>query len=776
MSRRNIAVKSYPAFYHPIDMDIEGKGSLSTLHYVDKRPGAVLYDDGTAEFSFYAPCAETVEVCGVSGTFPKERIALDRQEDGWFVRRIAVPEGFHYLNWFVDGVCAGNPDGMLCYGCFKNTDFLDVPADAEELWLRREVPHGTIRYERYTSGENLRSKTAVVYTPPGYESSPDRRYPVLYLQHGVGEDEVSWLWNGKVNYILDNLIAEGECPEMIVVMNAGYAFRPSTDPVFYPGDFDSELVYDCMPFIERSFRVLTGREHTAVAGLSLGSAQAARSALLHPDLFGYFGVFSGGFADVSHPDREEGPRYGLVFLGGGASENLTGAYGEMAALLRESGSEVQIREYPGFHEWSPWRHCLADFVKGLFRAESLPAYPDSRVSIDRTAAAESSVPGRDLFSPRNQAMEMNALFQDPIWFYLIRAVDENGRPAGRYRPARSGAEVLGEGLVRLNFPSKKSARIEAAFGGERYTLACDPEDENYYSVRVNGVKPGYYYIDFFVNGNHVIHPTANVGYGGFHNTNFFEMEDPAFTDYVLRDVPHGSLRLMSYSSSVCGSVKPLYIYTPHGYEESGEHYPVIYLQHGGGENETGWIWQGKICNILDNLIAEGRAAACIVVMASGYAFYPDGSSDSAIGSFSDEMAKDIVPFVDEHFRTLTDREHRAMAGLSMGGFQTQYTVFHHPELFANAGIFSALFKIRDDRDDYTDVLYDRERFLKQFRYLFVGIGEQDVRMYDEDVENMRLLKEEYGLPIEFYHVPGIHDWTFWRKAVVQFLQGVFLGQ
>ncbi|MCR4777876.1 MAG: enterochelin esterase [Lachnospiraceae bacterium] len=768
---KNLALKAHALFYNPLNMGITSAGSIETLRYVDKRPGTEVFTDNTVRFSFFAPNAKTVEVAGMSGTFKRDKIALSKQDDGWFVKDVAMPSGFHYFHYFVDGVQAGNPDGMLCYGCFENTDFVDVPEDVEDFYLRKDVPHGTVHYEMYKSGENSRTKTALVYTPAGYEKS-DKSYPVMYLQHGVGESETGWIWHGKANYILDNLIAEGKCEEMVIVMNAGYAFRPGEDVTFLPGDFDSELIYDCMPFIEERYRVKTGRENTAIAGLSLGSAQAARTAVKHPDIFGYVGVFSGPFTNVLDGIKEKDITFGAVFLGAGKYEGLSEANARTVSELKAIGVNAVGKEYEGFHEWAPWRHCLCDYAQLLFKDASLPHYESTKNTAARRPASPIGKKGPlYIFTDRNQAMESNVYFNDPMNFKIDRAVDENGKPAGKYVSVPKAIEVLGQGKIRLYYKTDADADITAEFNGRKVTLSRI--NEEYYAADVDNVGPGYYYIDFFINGTKVVNPIGNVGFGSFINENYFEMEDPDFDDYYLKDVPHGSVHLRSYKSSVCGAVKPIYIYTPNGYEKSGKRYPVIYLQHGGGENETGWIWQGKVWNILDNMIADGRAAECIVVMACGYAFYPDGSSDNAIGSLSDEMVNDIVPFVDANYRTVSDKFERAMAGLSMGGFQTQYTVFHHPEVFGNAGIFSAAFKIKDNKDDYSDILFNKEKFVNTYRYMFLGIGEQDVRMYDDDVENMKTLREKYGLPIDFYHVPGIHDWTFWRKAMVQFLLKVF---
>ncbi|MFR7718278.1 MAG: alpha/beta hydrolase [Lachnospiraceae bacterium] len=139
--------------------------------------------------------------------------------------------------------------------------------------------------EQYRSPVTGRIKACWVYTPPGYEHAHTESYPVLYLQHGVGENETGWIWQGKANLILDNLIAENKCRPILLVMNAGYAFLPDEDPTFFPGDYETELIHGCIPFIEQKYRVAAGRKNRAIAGLSLGSVQSFAIGMGHQDLF-----------------------------------------------------------------------------------------------------------------------------------------------------------------------------------------------------------------------------------------------------------------------------------------------------------------------------------------------------------------------------------------------------------------------------------------------------------------------------------------------------------
>ncbi len=757
----NAALLSHPLAYSPVGKQLAG--NRQNMYYVDRPQAVEVYKNGEVEFRFYAPGAKRVEVAGVTGSFKGDRILLDRQEDGYHRKRVnGIPAGFHYCDWFVDGAKVSNPDGRF-YGGFRMMNFFDIPEKEDDFYFRREVPHGTVRIEMYRSSVNGRTKYAYIYTPPRYEEDVEKRYPVLYLQHGVCEDETSWIWSGRANFILDNLIANQECKKMIVVMNSGYAFREGEDAVFYPGDFDSELVFDCIPFVDTHFRTKTGREDRAIAGLSLGAAQAALSAAKHPDLFGYLGAFSGPSSDGLERIFEERLVFGKVFLSAGIYENATEMLERLKEQLQAVGNTVVTMTYKGFHEWSPWRHSLHDFAKLIFWEEALEKYPDSK-EVDRKICTKYHGP--------NQALLQNPLFNDPFYKDVVFAVDEQGRPAGKYVDIRQGITVLEPGKVEFSLEAPDAEDVKVRFRGEEVKLYKE-ENEHVWSATVQKVEPGFYYVYFYVDGVHVVHPYTQCCYGGFCAANYFEMEDPEFNDYLLKDVPHGSIRLLSYRSSIDGRYKPLYVYTPEGYDSSSERFPVLYLQHGGGEDETGWIWHGKVQNILDNLLVEKRCEKMIVVMAEGYAFKPDGSSHPSLGSFETEMLQDIVPFMDAHFKTIPEPRYRAMAGLSMGAMQSHRTVFDHPEVFANGGFFSGIFYIQDEEVDNRPIFSDKAKFEESYRLIFVASGEQDELAYEDNRAAMKCLKEEYGLRIPFYHAPGLHNWTFWRKALKEFLQLVF---
>jgi enterochelin esterase-like enzyme len=216
-----------------------------------------------------------------------------------------------------------------------------------------------------------------VYTPPGYDSCDTAAYPVLYLQHGVGENETGWLNQGHANFILDNLIAAGQCEPMIVVMNSGYALTPEDDPVFFPGDFTTELIADCIPYIESHFRVKQDKHSRAIAGLSLGSAQAFATAIRFPELFAYVGIFSGAISlpqlsqsetDLFHNPSDFNSVFLLLYASAGTGETrLITDTAPWCSSLQQRGFSVYFETFPGFHEWSPWRKSLREFSKRLFK-------------------------------------------------------------------------------------------------------------------------------------------------------------------------------------------------------------------------------------------------------------------------------------------------------------------------------------------------------------------------------------------------------------------------
>ncbi|WP_127533637.1 alpha/beta hydrolase-fold protein [Paenibacillus kobensis] len=372
----------------------------------------------------------------------------------------------------------------------------------------------------------------------------------------------------------------------------------------------------------------------------------------------------------------------------------------------------------------------------------------------------------------NAAYHSHALSHDPVDRKIDWSNMDHELRRIPYAMEEKGAVKLDNGNMRFHFyaPEAYSVWIEGLCG-TRYEMS--PRGDGYWSADVAGLPAGFHYHHYSVNGIDTINILAPIGFGGFRPINYVEVPDPEQHFYLLRNVPHGTIRMELYDSAVTGRTRNCWVYTPPGYDErQDKRYPVLYLQHGGGENETGWIWQGKIHYIMDNMLADGLCSEMIVVMNNGYAFREEELSDFLPGDFDSVLMKDCLPFIDSKYRTLTDRDSRAMAGLSMGAFQTLQTTFKHQDRFAWIGLFSGSLDYKEKAGfDHRLRFEDADAFNRQTRLLFVSMGEQEAGFtpITSQIANLR----EQGIHCEFYSCQGYHDWTVWRKSVYQFLLRLF---
>ncbi len=334
--------------------------------------------EGHTYWRFYAPDAQKVEI--------SFRGPMTKQADGWWTYVSPEPEtvGFHYYQMIIDGVSVADPNGIPFFGMGKWVSGIEIPDREGDYFREKDVPHGYIRESWYYSEIRSEWRRCFVYTPAEYETSAGKRYPVLYLQHGMAEDETAWWRQGRTNFIMDNLIAEGVAAPMIVVMDSGnieVAFNQRRDVsrAEYGADFTPILLTEIIPHIEANFRTLTDRDNRAMAGLSWGGFQTFNTTLPNLDKFSYIGSFSGAasinpaelstvyngaFADVKRFNRD----VHTLFLGIGSEEN-PGRVRSLADGLKTAGlTNVVYYESPGTaHEFLTWRRCLREFVPLLFR-------------------------------------------------------------------------------------------------------------------------------------------------------------------------------------------------------------------------------------------------------------------------------------------------------------------------------------------------------------------------------------------------------------------------
>lgn len=333
--------------------------------------------DLSAVFRNDIPEAQSVSVNINGKSYP-----MTKGEDGiWEVTTEPLVPGFHYYTMTVDGKRVSDPNSRQYFGSFFWSSGIEVPEAGVDYYLEKDVPHGEIMLVRYDSELTGEVRTCYVYLPPQYASEPERRFPVLYLMHGAGEDETGWATQGLMGNIMDNLIAEGECEPMIIVCERGTAVLAGSEPargfnLFNFDAFEKVMVEETVPVFDSRLRTIADRDHRAICGLSLGGFQAYTIGLNHPDLFGWIGGFSGsGRGPNDRRDAEMYPvslndDYHLLYISIGTDEPAgmyQGIY-DLHVALDGLGVNHVYYESPGTgHEWLTWRRSLHQFAPMLFR-------------------------------------------------------------------------------------------------------------------------------------------------------------------------------------------------------------------------------------------------------------------------------------------------------------------------------------------------------------------------------------------------------------------------
>lgn len=337
-----------------------------------------VHSDLRVTFRLKAPVAKKVQVQpgGADNGLGKGPLDMTRGDDGvWAVTTPPAVPGFHYYWLVVDGVAVNDPGSETYFGWGKQTSGVEVPERGTDFYDVKPVPHGQVRAFWYHSKVTGAPRRAFVYCPPGYDTDARRRYPVLYLQHGAGEDERGWTNQGRANFILDNLLAAKKARPMLVVMDQGYAVKAGAKP---PANAFAEVVLnDLVPGVDAEFRTLADRDHRAIAGLSMGAGQALQIGLTNLDRFAYVGAFSGAgrkfdvetaFGGVFKDPTAFNMKVRLLWIGAGTGEAAfhKSARAMHDALDRAGVKSVFVEQKGTAHEWQTWRKALHDFAPRLF--------------------------------------------------------------------------------------------------------------------------------------------------------------------------------------------------------------------------------------------------------------------------------------------------------------------------------------------------------------------------------------------------------------------------
>ena len=609
--------------------------------------------------------------------------------------------------------------------------------------VRTDIPHGkidTIHYDSKTVGTTRR---ALIYTPPGY--SKKKKYPVLYLLHGIGGDEKEWLNGGHPEIILDNLYAENKIEPMIVVMPNGRAMKDdrAVGNVFDSAKvqafatFEKDLLNDLIPFIEKKYPVYKDQEHRAIAGLSMGGGQSLNFGLGNPDKFAWIGGFSSA-PNTKRPEEllpnpdEVKKKLKLLWISCGDNDGLITFSKRTHDYLYEHDVPHIYYIEPGVHDFKVWKNGLYMFSQFLFKPVDTLSFPRYTVL---------------------------------------------GTPASTNVRSSKYPQILPDNRVvfRIKAPDAQKMQIDLM---KKYDMAKDTG--GYWTLTTDPISEGFHYYSLLVDGVAVADPSSETFYGMNRNASGIEIPFPREGYYALKDVPHGDIRIKRYYSPVTNSWRRFFIYTPPGYDaNSNEKYPVLYILHGGGEDERGWATQGKTDLILDNLIAEGKAKPMLIVMPDanlGAGGFSSDAIENSLRMFEREMKQAIIPFVEKNYRTLNDANSRALAGLSLGGLHTLYTGFNNTNMFSFLGVFSSgwilpmLNKTADAQ--YSFIKTNESTINKNLKSLWIAMGGKEDIAYN-NCKIMLAKFDEMGIKYTYSEYPGGHTWPVWRNNLYNFAQVLF---
>jgi len=607
--------------------------------------------------------------------------------------------------------------------------------------VRDSILHGNLDSVTYQSKTVGNKRKALVYTPPGY--SKKNKYPVLYLLHGIGGDEKEWLNGAQPQVILDNLYADGKLQPMIVVMPNGRAMKDDraignifdSAKVQAFANFEKDLLNDLVPFVEKKYAVLNDREHRAIAGLSMGGGQSLNFGLGNLDKFAWIGGFSS--APNTKPAAELVPdikaakeKIKLLFLSCGASDWLLSFSTRTHDYLQQNNIPHIYFIEPGVHDFKVWKNGLYMFSQLIFK------------TVDTATFSKYPVAGA------------------PAATNIRNGVYPQILPNNRV-------------IFSTKAPNAKKVQVDL---GKKYDMVKDAA--GVWSVTTDSISEGFHYYSLLIDDVAVADPASQTFYGMGRMASGIEIPFSGGDYYALKDVPHGDIRIKKYFSKVTNSWRQLYLYTPPGYDvKQEEKYPVLYILHGGGEDQTGWATQGKTDLIIDNLIAAKKASPMLVVMMDGNfgsgGFV--GFGEQSLRTFENELLQSVIPFIETNYRAATEPNKRALAGLSMGGLQTLYAGIKNTDKFPYLGVFSSGWWANQpalSNPQYEFMKTNATTINSNLKSFWIAMGGKE----DIAHNNCKIMMskfDEMNIKYQYSEYPGGHTWPVWRNNLFNFAQVLF---
>jgi len=602
--------------------------------------------------------------------------------------------------------------------------------------VREGIPHGkidTITYNSKTVGVKRR---ALIYTPPGY--SKNKKYPVLYLLHGIGGDEKEWFNQGQPQVILDNLYAEKKVEPMIVVLPNGRAMKDdrATGDVYGKAaafaTFEQDLLKDLIPYVEKTYPVIKDSEHRAIAGLSMGGGQSLNFGLGNLDKFAWVGGFSSAPntklpQELMPKPQEAKAKLKLLWISCGDKDGLMSFSKRTHDYMKVNGVPHIFYVDHGYHDFKVWKNSLYMYSQLIFK-------PVDVTSFDK--------------------------------------ISNVGRPAETNVRSARYPQILPDGRAVFKIKAPEAQKVQLDLG-KKYDMVKN--NEGIWEATTDSLSEGIHYYSLIIDGVSVADPASEAFYGMGRMASGFEVPFKGDSYYEEKNVPHGDIRIKRYYSNVTNSWRNFYMYTPSGYDQNPtEKYPVLYIMHGGGEDQRGWATQGKTDLILDNLIAAKKAVPMIVIMVDGN-FPLNGFGEESLKVFEKELKQSIIPFVEKNYRVKAETQYRALAGLSMGGIQTLYAGMRNTDMFSYLGVFSSGWFA--SQKELTDPQYEYwknnvDKINANLKQLWISQGgKEDIAW--QNCQIMRSKLDEMKIKYSYSEYPGGHSWPVWRNNIFNFAQVLF---
>lgn len=360
---------------------------------------------------------------------------------------------------------------------------------------------------------------------------------------------------------------------------------------------------------------------------------------------------------------------------------------------------------------------------------------------------------------------------------------EDFKPSPINQPGKEYPQVNSERRVRVRIEAPEAKKVQLDIGGVKYDLNRDAE--GFWTGESAPQDEGFHYYQLNIDGASVPDPGTRYFYGAGRWGSGVEIPARDEEFYVLKNIPHGNVIEHAYFSNITQSWRRCFIYVPAEYRKNAENrYPVLYLQHGSFEDETGWAQQGKANLILDNLIAAGKARPMIIVMDNGYAFKPQQGAESngqnrPAWVFEEVLVNEVIPMIDAEYRTIADRDHRAIAGLSMGANQTMRIIMNNLDVFSHYGGFSGTSNYPSSDEINTTTFLDGKfsdgaAINYQLRLFWLGLGTKEPDPFPGSIGAFTSMLKKQGIEYVYYESPETaHEWLTWRRCLHQYAQLLF---